>query len=208
MGRDFVVVRAMKSLLERPELFDAYQAAVGANRAKQEFVSSWVCPKYGDRVLDIGCGTGAVLPFLPSDVQVTGIDIHSPYIEAARVRYGSRATFLVGDAADPSIDLAQDFDTAYAFGVFHHLPDDAARRLVTGALKHLRRGGRFVSIDPTLVDGQGWLSRFFVSNDRGEYIRTPGQLLVLFAEHEPRVQVRTDLLRIPFAQALLSIAKA
>lgn len=203
-----MVVTAMKALLDRPKLFDAYQAAVGANHAKQEFVSAWVRPESGERVLDIGCGTGAVVPFLPLDVQVTGIDIHSPYVEVARARYGSRASFLVADAADPAADLMQDFDVAYAFGVFHHLPDDAARRLVAGALKHLRPGGRFLSIDPTLVEGQGWLSRFIVTSDRGEFIRTPDELVALFPEHRVQVHVRTDLLRIPFAQVLLSIVKA
>lgn len=97
---------------------------------------------------------------------------------------------------------------AYTFGVFHHLPDAAVRSLVSGALTHLRPGGRFVSIDPTLVDGQGWLSRFIVTSDRGEHIRTPQELAALVAEHEPEVQVRTDLLRIPFAQVLLSIVKS
>ena len=203
-----MVVTMMKSLLDRPELFDAYQAAVGANHAKQEFVSGWVRPKSGERVLDIGCGTGAVVPFLPADVRVTGIDIHQPYIEAARARCGSRATFKVGDAADPSTTLAQDFDVAYAFGVFHHLSDNAAQRLVAGAMKHLRPGGRFLSIDPTLVEGQGWLSRFIVTSDRGEFIRTPDELVALFPEHRAEVNVRTDLLRIPFAQVLLRIVKS
>lgn len=202
-----MVVTAMKALLDKPALFDAYQAAVGANRAKQEFVANWVRPQSGDRVLDIGCGTGAVVPFLPDDVEITGIDIHPPYIEAARARFGSRGRFVLGDAADPESQLPHDFDVAYAFGVFHHLPDDAARRLVQGALEHLRPGGRFVSIDPTLVEGQGWLSRFIVTSDRGEYIRTPAQLAGLLAEHDPVTEVRTDLLRIPFAQVLLTITR-
>lgn len=202
-----MVLTKLKSLLDKPELFDAYQAIVGANRAKREFVSGWVRPKNKDRVLDIGCGTGAVIPFLPPDVEITGIDIHTPYIAAARARWGSRATFVVGDAADPAVQFEEDFDVAYTFGVFHHLPDSAARRLVEGALKHLRPGGRFVSIDPTLVDGQGWLSRFFVTNDRGRYIRTPDELVSLFPEYHPDVFVRMDLLRIPFAQVLLSITR-
>jgi SAM-dependent methyltransferase len=202
-----MVLTRMKALLDRPELFDAYQAAVGANHAKQQFVANWVRPESGDRVLDIGCGTGAVVPFLPPDVEITGIDIHAPYVEAARARFGSRGTFLLRDAADPQSDLPCDFDVAYTFGVFHHLPNTAVRSLVAGALTHLRPGGRFVSIDPTLVEGQGWLSRFIVTSDRGEYIRTPGALAGLLAEHNPRVDVRQNLLRIPFAQVLLTIVK-
>jgi SAM-dependent methyltransferase len=201
------VIDHIKNLLEKPTLFDLYQASIGANNAKRVFIEQWARPSPGDRVVDIGCGTGAVVPFLPDEVEVIGIDISSDYIIAANARYGSRASFHVCDAADPTIDLGDEFDIAYAFGVFHHLPDDAASRLLDGAMSRLRPGGRFVSIDPTLVPGQSWLSRLFVTNDRGQYIRTPEQLIQLFHHYHPKVEVRMNLLRIPFAQALMCVGK-
>lgn len=197
----------LKTLLDRPALFDLYQAAVGANHAKRYFVHEWVAPKPGERILDIGCGTGAVVPFLPSAADITGIDISDDYIAAAHARYGQRASFRVADAADPGVDLGERFDVAYAFGVFHHLPDAAAVRLLDGAMARLRPGGRFVSIDPTLIARQGAVSRFLVESDRGEYIRTPRQLAALFEHHHPVMETRTDLLRIPFAQVLMRVSK-
>ncbi len=202
------MIDLLKSLLERPALFDFYQATVGENHAKRLFVQEWLRPKPGDRVLDIGCGTGAVVPFLPETVDITAIDISEDYITAAHARHGERASFRVADAADPNVDLGDGFDVAYAFGVFHHLPDDAAGRLLDGAMARLRPGGRFVSVDPTLVEGQGWLSRFFVKNDRGQHIRTPGEMEALFGHHDPETDVRTDLLRIPFAKVLMRVRKS
>lgn len=198
---------AVKSLLAHPAIFDFYQALIGANHAKRIFVEEWVRPASGDRVLDIGCGTGAVVPFLPDGLDITAIDISDDYIAAARARYNSRASFRVGDAADSAVDLGGGFDVAYAFGVFHHLPDSVALRLLEGALRHLRPGGRFISIDPTLIAGQSWLSRFIVTNDRGQYIRSPEEFSDLFGLYTPEIEVRTNLLRIPFAQALMSFAK-
>ena len=202
------MIAAAKNLLARPEIFDFYQSLIGANSAKRVFIEQWVCPDSGDRVLDIGCGTGAVVPFLPDGLHITAIDISEAYIAAARARHGSRASFRVGDAADPAIDLGGGFDVAYAFGVLHHLPDGLAVHLVAGALQRLRPGGRFISIDPTLIAGQSWLSRFLVTNDRGQFIRSPDQLHSLFGSYEPKIEVRTDLLRIPFAQALMTFVNA
>ena len=200
--RGFGVIADPRRLLAAPALFDFYQAAVGANNAKQLFVSEWLQPATGDRILDIGCGTGAVVPFLPEDVQTTGVDISSAYIAAAKNRFGSRATFMVGDAADLDLYLGGDFDVAYAFGVLHHLPDTLAQNLIEGAILRLRPGGRFVSIDPTIAPGQGWASRFIVNSDRGRYVRSPEKITELFGDYTPRIEVRTDLLRIPFANVI------
>ena len=46
-----------------------------------------------ESVLDIGCGTAAILNFLPSNVAYTGYDINSAYINYAIKNYGQRAIF-------------------------------------------------------------------------------------------------------------------
>ena len=61
----------------------------------------------GERVLDIGCGTGSLalaLASRPEPAAIVGIDIAAPYIEHARQRSSDpRLSFAVGNA------LALDF---------------------------------------------------------------------------------------------------
>ena len=71
----------------------------------------------GERVLDVGCGTGSLtfaLPAFASLTGVTGIDPTEPFIAAARARNTDpRIAFDLGDArALPYADAS--FDRAYS----------------------------------------------------------------------------------------------
>ncbi|MBX7481746.1 class I SAM-dependent methyltransferase [Qipengyuania qiaonensis] len=202
------MIAGLRNALAVPILFDTYQAAVGANRAKTIFVDECVRPQSGMRLLDIGCGTGAVVPFLPTDTEIVGVDVSQPYISAAQRRFGHRADFRLADASDLDADIGEGFDLAYAFGVLHHLPDDLAISLINGAMRRLKQGGRLVTIDPTLTEKQGAISRFIVSADRGKYVRTAGAVSDLFGHLDIDIAVRHDLLRIPFANVIVSASKA
>src|ERR1700682_1027723 len=46
--------------------------------------------KPGDRVLEVGVGTGLSLPLYPRDVRVTGIDVSREMLEKARARVAKR----------------------------------------------------------------------------------------------------------------------
>ncbi len=80
----------------------------------------------GDKVLDIGCGTGsltgALLDIGPA-MQVTGIDGSADYIEIARKRHNdSRATMDQGDAQSLPYP-ATSFDKCVSLLVMNFIPD-------------------------------------------------------------------------------------
>jgi SAM-dependent methyltransferase len=94
----------------------------------------------GERVLDVGCGSGQMLAALEPSRGV-GIDVSAPAIRDARQRYGSeRLTFLEGDAADPEV-LARaggPFDTILLLNVVTHLSDVQAALEALHAVSHPR----------------------------------------------------------------------
>lgn len=95
----------------------------------------------GERVLEIGCGTGCdLLQFAKHGADAVGIDITAEHLRFARDRVGNLARVLYGSGTDiPFPDGS--FDYVYSHGVLHHL--DQPRRMVEEIFRVLRPGGRF-----------------------------------------------------------------
>jgi SAM-dependent methyltransferase len=95
--------------------------------------------KPGERILDLGCGDGALTRKLQDmGVDVVGIDSSSELIQAA-----SRLVLnvMVQDAYE--IDFQEEFDAVFSNAVLHWLKD--ADRVIRNVYRALRPGGRFVA---------------------------------------------------------------
>lgn len=108
-------------------------------------------------VLDVGCGTGAVLALLHEkypDRRYVGLDLTPEMIEVARTKVAPGMEFVVGDAENLPFDEAS-FDAVLCSNSFHHYPNPAA--FLAGALRVLRPGGRLILRDYTSSDPVVWL---------------------------------------------------
>lgn len=202
------MVGRLKEYLAHPALFEAYQALIGAPRCHARFIEETVEAQTGERVLDIGCGVGASLRYLPDGVRYLGIDVSEPYIRKARMSYGERGQFVCLDFAQVDGDQLGTFDRVFAFGVLHHLPDDLAQPVVDVVGRVLRPGGRFATIDPCYVPGQSRIAKWLIDNDRGLHVRdVAGFKRILSKLGEIETRVHHDLLRIPFTQLVCRFDK-
>lgn len=190
--------------LQLPAAYRLTQSLLGARGARDRIVTRFVRPRSGEAILDVGCGTGDILGHLPEGVRYHGIDLHGPYVEAARARWGSRGEFEHAGVEEVSERDVGTYDVVLATGLLHHLDDDSAAKLVTLIRKALRPGGRFVSSDPCLTDPQNPIARFLVRSDRGEHVRTEAGYASLFEGSGLVVEttVCTDLLSIPYTHVL------
>jgi SAM-dependent methyltransferase len=194
----------VRRILSSPTVYELFSRALGGKRARTVLVRKHVRPSQGERVLDLGCGPGTVLEHL-GDVSYVGIDVSEKYIERARRSYGDHAEFRVGDATALDEDL-RGFDLVLAFGVLHHLDDDAAHRLFAEAHSALMPRGRLVTLDNTMISDEP--RRFadrIVSWDRGAYVRDPAEYKRLASStfRVVRCTVHRDLLRIPYTHCVL-----
>jgi trans-aconitate methyltransferase len=97
-------------------------------------------PQEGERVLDLGCGTGLLLDQLAANgALVTGMDASPSMIEKARAAYPAYPLH-VGDARDFSFPAP--FHLVFSNATLHWIPEaaDVARSVA----RALRPGGRFV----------------------------------------------------------------
>jgi SAM-dependent methyltransferase len=194
-------------LLATPIVYDTYQSLIGAPGCHARFMSEMVLPVRGERILDLGCGVGASIPFLPEEISYVGVDVSAPYIEMARAKYGERGMFICADASLLNSQSLGSFDRAFSFGVLHHLSETVATRAIDLVRRVLRPGGMFVTIDPCYVPGQSAIGKFLIDNDRGEYVRDQaGFERLVSGIGKVRSRIFHDLLRIPYTQIVMQVA--
>lgn len=193
----------MRALLDRPGAYSLFRRLVGRDSARLAYARDHLRVRPGQRVLDLGCGPGDILAFLP-EVGYVGYDINAAYIERARRRFGHRGEFHCA-AVDESLDPGTGFDLVIAHGVLHHLEDAAARTLFRVARRALKPGGRLVTIDGCFAEGQSALARLFLSLDRGRYVRTRDayESLARSVFDDVKSFLRHDLIRIPYTHLIM-----
>ena len=97
-----------------------------------------LAPRAGERILDVGCGDGALTEKLVrAGATVVGVDPAPDFVAAAAAR-GLDARLLDAQA----LPFEREFDAVFTNAVLHWIPDlDAALRSIHRALN---AGGRFV----------------------------------------------------------------
>ncbi len=159
------------SLLTRPLVYETFHHLIGARRWMKRFTSEVVRARDGDRVLDIGCGPGALLRYLPETTAYIGFDRNEAYIERARRVYDGRGEFICDDVSNFDKHALAPADVAVAMNILHHLDDELASHLLRAVASALKVGGRLVTVDPCFHAEQNFVQRFVVSHDRGMHVR-------------------------------------
>ena len=175
--------KKIKIILENPVIFNLFEKFMGVSRPRKKFINNYVCPKRNDKILDLGCGTGELITYLPSNIEYLGLDNNPNYIKSAKKKYSEYGEFqCVGVEENTSFIKKNYFDIVMSAGVIHHINDEVALELIKKAYYALKPGGTFVSFDPVLVENQNFISRFLIKNDRGEFVRTKEQYKRLISE--------------------------
>jgi SAM-dependent methyltransferase len=196
----------LHAILSAPWVYDLLQNLLGAHRGRDRILNDHARPGPTATILDIGCGTGEIVPHLPKGASYHGFDLSPQYIEAANRRFGDRATFHCMDIADYQPDAGgQLADVVLAIGILHHLDDEVAYKLMAAARSQLKPGGKLVTMDGTLVDGQSRLARNLILRDRGQNIRTPNGYKALAERDFQNVQVniRHDMIYVPYTHCVM-----
>lgn len=121
-----------------PELYDR----------KHGFVSQYgtdllelLQPKTGDRILDLGCGTGYLAQQIATaGAEVIGVDQSFAMIAQARQSY-PHLTFEVKNGE--KLDFSEQFDKVFSNAALHWMK--AAEKVIDGIFKSLKPGGLFVA---------------------------------------------------------------
>jgi len=149
----------MKVLESAPTQYDRGMRLLTLGRLERVYcdIAALLAERPGGRVLDLGCGTGALAALLARQgLCVTGVDVSPPMLSLAarRVReegLGDRVALRELGAVE--LDTAfpkASFDTVVGTLVFSELSDDEIEYTLAECQRILRPGGQLLIADEVL----------------------------------------------------------
>jgi SAM-dependent methyltransferase len=131
--------------LDVPNRWDA-GASDGAHSFVFEYgsdVVSLLDPQDGERILDLGCGTGHLTDEIAAaGAEVVGADVSGAMLRTARENYPDRR-FVRADARALAFEGA--FDAVFSNAALHWIDRDEQDRTLESVATALKPGGRFVA---------------------------------------------------------------
>jgi trans-aconitate methyltransferase len=149
-------------------------------------------PQPGERILDLGCGTGHLTSQIAErGADVTGLDASPSMIAQARQNY-PKLKFVLANAQ--AFSFNEPFDAVFSNAALHWMPE--ATPVVANIARAMKRGGRFV----LEMGAHGNIARILdalraVLSDKGYAAKNPwyfpsaGEYSVLLEQHGFEVQV-------------------
>lgn len=132
------------------DMASAYLEQTAWTKLRLAQVERMVDPQPGDKIIDLGCGMGAVAHFCSTfGAEVVGVDLSPPAIQAAkRLFEGTPITFYERDVSDLCGIKDGYFDKAVSADLVEHITQSSFEGMAREVFRVLKLGGTFSIYTP------------------------------------------------------------
>jgi len=176
-----ITYRLVAKLATWPTIYNFMRNFLEDNfNTQRQLIRREITIKKGEKVLDIGSGTGTYSPLFNS-CEYIGFDIVEDYINWANLKYVDK-TFLVADATKMPFKEGT-FHWAIIAHCFHHWSDSTVERVLKGLKRILVEKGKLLVLDQREAPVSEFAALILQKLDLGKYIRTRKAYSALFSPH-------------------------
>jgi len=161
----------LKKILNSPVVYQSFQELGGFFDARIKAIGEFVDIQPESNILDIGCGPGYILNYLPKTVNYIGFDINQSYVNHAKAKFGRSGRFYCRFFDAEVAQELHPIDLVMMNGVLHHLSDSELVGTLSNVRKALRPGGILFSLDGCYQKHQSGFRKWMLDNDRGNFVR-------------------------------------
>ena len=203
-----MILAPLLGLLRSPSLYIRWQRILGAYRLRQICLDDVLKLREGERVLDIGCGPGYILDYMPR-VDYVGFDTEPRYIEYAREHYRDRGRFFCEHFAQAHVTKFKPFDAIMLLGIVHHIMT-LRPKICSGCWRNAwRQTGASSHSIRALTSTQSRFARWVAKADRGGFVRNERAYRRLGADQFADVEGRlvNNICRIPSTELIMRLGR-
>ena len=196
----------MKRILEIPQIYNFYQRLVGVYPYMRDFAQKYIHISVKDKkifkILDMGCGTGIIIPYLPKNIEYLGIDCSSKYIKYVQKNNPSKK-FLCQSVCK-TIDNNDIYDLVLSKNVVSALSDEQLKKMLDVIIPHCDVNTKIIFSDMDYKSDASIVQRFFQSHERNRYIRSKEdylKILYLYFNVD-KIDEINGMYRIPYSKVV------
>lgn len=121
----------------------------------------------GDRVLEVGVGTGVHADWIQRlcDINIAGIDLSPEMIDIARARLGDTVDLRIGAAESLPFE-SESFDGIFCCATLHHVADK--QQAVCEMARVVKPGGRIAFSEPNILNPLNMRQWMFIPEEKGQ----------------------------------------
>jgi SAM-dependent methyltransferase len=156
---------------------------------KAKYLARTFSPEFSGRVLDYGCGVGALSKFIKTEMpgaEINGYDVSSEAISRVDPALLRQGLFTCDQS-----QLASDYDLIVVTNVMHHVVPEARQAVVTELAGRLAGGGKLVILEHNPINPGTRLVVARCAFDEGVILLSPHEVSGYFSAAKLR-QVRRD----------------
>lgn len=175
-------MKLLEKFFNNPAVYNVIQHILAWTGGKTIFkkLREYIDPKPGDKILDVGCGTGKYTKIFQNSDYI-GIDINENYLDYARRRY-SFGKFMNMDAT--KLDFPDNnFKFVFSVSTFHHLSDAQIEQAAEEMKRVCSDNGAVYIVDNVFPRKINFIGYLLFKLDRGSYQRNYEAMEKLLSPH-------------------------